>query len=66
MLELIKPTPNMNADIFTNGEVYNHTEIDTPYFTTEKPGDDMSPDQARFKALTNEVMNNPGKKRRSS
>ncbi|MFM7981186.1 MAG: hypothetical protein ACKPKO_17905, partial [Candidatus Fonsibacter sp.] len=30
MLERIKPTLNMNADIFTNGEVYNHTEIDTP------------------------------------
>ena len=35
MLERIKPTLNMNADIFTNGEVYNHTEIDTPFRTTE-------------------------------
>ncbi|MFM7978853.1 MAG: PriCT-2 domain-containing protein, partial [Candidatus Fonsibacter sp.] len=30
MLERIKPTLNMHADIFTNGEVYNHTEIDIP------------------------------------
>ncbi|MFM7980408.1 MAG: PriCT-2 domain-containing protein, partial [Candidatus Fonsibacter sp.] len=45
MLERIKPTLNMNADIFTNGEIYNCTEIDTP-------GDEMSLDQARFKALT--------------
>ena len=31
MLEHIKPTLNINADIFTNGEVYNHTEIDAPF-----------------------------------
>ncbi|MFM7983325.1 MAG: PriCT-2 domain-containing protein [Candidatus Fonsibacter sp.] len=35
MLERSKPTLNINADIFTNGEVYNHTEIDTPFFTTK-------------------------------
>ncbi|MFM7980515.1 MAG: hypothetical protein ACKPKO_14480, partial [Candidatus Fonsibacter sp.] len=49
------------ADIFTNGEVYNCTEIDTT-FLTEEPVDEMSPDQARFKALTNEVMKNPDNK----
>ncbi|MFM7988300.1 MAG: hypothetical protein ACKPKO_54200, partial [Candidatus Fonsibacter sp.] len=47
-----------------NGKVYNCTEIDTPFFTTKKPGDEMSPDQARFKALTKEVMDNPDKKAR--
>ncbi|MFM7856128.1 MAG: hypothetical protein ACKO96_30455, partial [Flammeovirgaceae bacterium] len=52
----IKPTLNMHADIFTNGEEYNCIEIDTPFLTTEKTCDEMSPDQARFKALTNEVM----------
>ncbi|MFM7978611.1 MAG: PriCT-2 domain-containing protein, partial [Candidatus Fonsibacter sp.] len=31
MLERIRPTLNMNADIFTNCEVYNHTEIDAPF-----------------------------------
>ncbi|MFM7990593.1 MAG: hypothetical protein ACKPKO_65860 [Candidatus Fonsibacter sp.] len=62
MLERIKPTLNMNANIFTNGKVYNCTEIDTLFFTTKKPGDEMSPDQARFKALTKEVMDNPDKK----
>ncbi len=36
MLERIKPTLNMNADIFTNGEEYNCIEIDTPFLTTEK------------------------------
>ena len=62
VLERIKPTLNMNADIFTNGEAHNQTEIDTPFFTTKKPGDEMTPDQTRFKALTNEVMDNPDKK----
>ncbi|MFM7984359.1 MAG: PriCT-2 domain-containing protein, partial [Candidatus Fonsibacter sp.] len=52
MLERIKPTLSMNADIFTNGEIYNCTEIDIP-FLTEKPGNEMSLDQAMFKALTN-------------
>ncbi|MFM7980829.1 MAG: hypothetical protein ACKPKO_16080, partial [Candidatus Fonsibacter sp.] len=52
----------MNANIFTNGKVYNCTEIDTPFLTTKKPGDEMSPDQARSKALTKEVMDNPDKK----
>ncbi|MFM7982624.1 MAG: PriCT-2 domain-containing protein, partial [Candidatus Fonsibacter sp.] len=61
MLERIKPTLNMDADIFTNCEVYNHTEIDAPFFTTERPGDEMSPDQARFRALTKEVMGNLSK-----
>ena len=27
MLERIKPTLNMNTDIFTNGKVYNHIDI---------------------------------------
>ena len=58
-LENIKPERNMNTNIFTNGKVYNCTEIDTPFLTTKKPGDEMSPDQARFKALTNEVMEKP-------
>ena len=62
MLERIKPTLNMNADIFTNGKVYSRTDIDTPFLTTKKPGDKMSPDQAMFKALTKEVMDNPAKK----
>ncbi|MFM7987646.1 MAG: hypothetical protein ACKPKO_50865, partial [Candidatus Fonsibacter sp.] len=51
-------TLNMNADIFTSGEVYNHTEIDAPVLTTKRPGDNMTPDQARFRTLTNEVMTN--------
>ena len=62
MLERIKPTLNMNADIFTNGKVYNHTEIDAPFLTTKTPGAEMSPDQAKFKTLTKEVMDNPVKK----
>ena len=49
MLERIKPTLNMSADIVTNGEVYNHTEIDAPFLTTKTPGAEMSLDQARFK-----------------
>ena len=53
MLERIKPTLNLNADIFTNGEVYNHTEIDAPFLTTKTPGAAMSPGQARFRTLTN-------------
>ena len=52
MLERIKPTLNMNADIFTNGEVYNHTEIDTSFLNTKTPGAEMSPDEARFQALS--------------
>ena len=48
MLERIQPTLDLNADIFTNGEVYNHTEIDAPFLTTKSPGDEMTPDQARF------------------
>ena len=56
MLERIKPTLNMNADIFANGEVYSHTEMDAPVITTQTPGAKMSPDQAMFKALTKEVM----------
>ena len=56
MLERIKPTLIMNADIFTNGEVYNCTEFNTPFITTENLGDEMSLDQAMFKALTNKVM----------
>ncbi|MFM7983137.1 MAG: hypothetical protein ACKPKO_27835, partial [Candidatus Fonsibacter sp.] len=59
MLKRIKPTLNLNTDIFTNGEVYNHTEIDAPFFTTKTPGAEMSPDQARFRALTKEVKDNP-------
>ncbi|MFM7982847.1 MAG: PriCT-2 domain-containing protein, partial [Candidatus Fonsibacter sp.] len=47
MLERIKPTLNMNADIFTKGEECNCIEIDTPLLTTEKKGDEMSPDQAK-------------------
>ncbi|MFM7980926.1 MAG: hypothetical protein ACKPKO_16565, partial [Candidatus Fonsibacter sp.] len=62
MLEHIKPTLNFKADIFTNGEVYNHTEIDAPFRTTKTPGAEISPDQARFRALTNEVMDNPAKR----
>ena len=62
MLERLKPTLNMNADIFTNGEVYNHTEIDSPCLTTKTHGAEMSPDQARFRTLTNEVMDDPVKK----
>ena len=42
MLERIKPTLNMNANMFTTGEVYNHTEIDTPFFTAKTPGAEMS------------------------
>ena len=62
MLERTKPTLNMNADIFTNGEVYNHTEIDAPFLTTKTPKHPMSPDQAKFRTLSNEVMDNPVKK----
>ncbi|MFM7989987.1 MAG: hypothetical protein ACKPKO_62800 [Candidatus Fonsibacter sp.] len=51
MLECIKPTLNMNANIFTNGKVYNIIDINTP-FLTKKSGDDMSDDQNMFKALT--------------
>ena len=42
MLERIKPTLNMNTDIFTNGEVYNRIDINTPFLTTKKSSDDMS------------------------
>ena len=52
----------MNANIFTNGQVYNPIVIDTPFLTTKKSSDDMSPDQAKFKTLTKEVMDNPDKK----
>ncbi|MFM7978500.1 MAG: PriCT-2 domain-containing protein, partial [Candidatus Fonsibacter sp.] len=52
MLERIKPTLNMNADIFTNGKVYNRIDINTPFLTTKKLGDDMSDDQKMCKALT--------------
>ena len=38
MLERIKPTLNMIADVFTNGEEYNCIEIDTPFLTAEKKG----------------------------
>ncbi|MFM7988567.1 MAG: PriCT-2 domain-containing protein, partial [Candidatus Fonsibacter sp.] len=62
MLERIKPTLNVNADIFTNGEEYNCIEIGPPFLTTEEKGDEMSLDQARFQTLTNEVMDNPDKK----
>ncbi|MFM7982257.1 MAG: hypothetical protein ACKPKO_23355, partial [Candidatus Fonsibacter sp.] len=62
MLERIKLTLNMNADIFTNGDVYNQTEIDTHFLTTERPGDEMRPDQAMFKALTKEVVGSTAKK----
>ncbi|MFM7882976.1 MAG: hypothetical protein ACKO8H_14480 [Microcystis panniformis] len=62
MLERIKPMMNMNADIFTNGEVYNHTEIDAPCLTTKRPGAEMSPGQAMFRSLNNEVMDNPANK----
>ena len=41
MLERIKPTLNMNADVFTNGEVYNHTEIDAPFLTTKPRAPDV-------------------------
>ncbi|MFM7978458.1 MAG: hypothetical protein ACKPKO_04000, partial [Candidatus Fonsibacter sp.] len=61
LLERIKPTLNMNADIFANNEVYSHTEIDTPFFTTPTPGADMSPDQAKFQTITDNVMGNPAK-----
>ena len=60
MLERIKPTLNMHADALANDAVYNHTEIDTPFFTT--PGALMIPDQVGFQALTDEVMDNPAKK----
>ncbi|MFM7988865.1 MAG: PriCT-2 domain-containing protein, partial [Candidatus Fonsibacter sp.] len=33
MLERIKPTLNMNANIFTNGKVYNRIDISTPFLT---------------------------------
>ena len=58
MLERIKPTLNMNADIFTNGEVYNHTEIDAPFFT-KTPGAAMSPDQAKFQISDQRVHGQP-------
>ena len=41
--------------------MYNHTEIDAP-FPTKTPGAEMSLDQAQFRTLTNEVMDNPVKK----
>ena len=63
MLELIRPTLNMNADIFTNGEVYNHTEIDAPFLTTTTQKDPMSPDQAKFRTLTNESWTTQSKSR---
>ena len=63
MLERIKPTLNLNADIFTNGEVYNHTEIDAPFLTTKTTGAEMSPDQAKFRTLTKEVMGTQPKSR---
>ena len=65
MLERIKPTLNMNTNIYTNGEVYNRIDIDTPFLTTETPGAERSPDQTIFKALTKECMDNPDKKNRS-
>ncbi|MFM7987695.1 MAG: hypothetical protein ACKPKO_51115, partial [Candidatus Fonsibacter sp.] len=64
MLERIKPALSMDADIFTNGEEYNCIETGTPFLTTERLRDEMGPDQARFKALTKEVMDNPEKKAR--
>ena len=62
MLERIKPTVHMNADVYTNDEVYNSTEIDAPFLTTPTPGDPMTADQDRFQLLTDEVMNDPSKK----
>ncbi|MFM7986223.1 MAG: PriCT-2 domain-containing protein, partial [Candidatus Fonsibacter sp.] len=52
MFESIKPTLNMNANFFTNGKVYNRIDINTPFLTTKKSGDDMTDDQKLFKALT--------------
>ncbi|MFM7844923.1 MAG: DEAD/DEAH box helicase family protein, partial [Planctomycetota bacterium] len=62
MLERIKPTLNMNADIFTSGQVYNCIEIRYPILTTKKPGDDMSDDQKMFKVLTKESWTTRTKK----
>ncbi|MFM7990088.1 MAG: PriCT-2 domain-containing protein, partial [Candidatus Fonsibacter sp.] len=61
MLESINPTLNMNANIFTNGKVYNRIDINTPFLTTKKSGDDMSDDQNMCNARTKECMDNPDK-----
>ncbi len=62
MLESTKPKLNMNANIFANGKEYNRIDINTPFLTTKKSGDDMTEDQKWFKALTQECMDNPNKK----
>ncbi|MFM7985506.1 MAG: hypothetical protein ACKPKO_39945, partial [Candidatus Fonsibacter sp.] len=62
MLERISPTLHMNKDGFVNDAVYHDTEIDAPFITTKRPGDEMTPDQTKFQTLTDEVMNNPAKK----
>ena len=36
MLERIKPALNVNANIFTNGQVYNRIDINAPFLTTKK------------------------------
>ena len=59
MLEHIKPTLNMRADAFSSDAVYDNTEIDTPFLTTKLPGAPMTPDQAKFQVLTDEVMEKP-------
>jgi hypothetical protein len=62
MLDRIKPTLNMNTNIYTNGEVYNRVDIDTPFLTTETPGAEKTQEQKLFKAQWSEVMDNPDKK----
>ena len=62
MLERISPTLNINKDVFVNDAVYHNTEIDTPSLTNKRAGDEMTPDQRKFQALTDEVMDSPTKK----
>ena len=63
MLERIKPTLHMIADVFVNDETYTSTEIDAPLLATEDPGAEMIVDQARFQTIADGVMDNPAENR---
>ena len=55
------PNQQHDTDLLANIQVYNHTEIDTPFLTTPTPGAEMTADQAKFQTMTDEVMGNPSK-----
>ena len=55
MYERIRPSLNMNQDVFNDDVDYKPTLINTPYLTT-KPGQKPNPDQKQFKQLADRFM----------